>query len=730
MRDDVDKSPSSNSVLLAPPADSQVAVLSSLLETLDEVALPHVSPRARADATHQNHLAQVRLGMASSLFVALRAKHPRTASHSLRVALTCSSWSSFLELTDEHRDELEVAGLLHDIGKIGVPDHVLLKPGKLSADEAMLMDRHREHVLEILACFASQRIMDTVYLAPAWYDGRSHEFDRKGQDLPLGSRILAVADAFDAMTTDHVYRRAMSRERAMAELFAYADTQFDPELVKNFSAFLVGNHDKLAVSISRRWLHDVADTQPNERWRLSAPLASQQCLDINSQFHEQLLDSMENGVVFVDARLKILKWNRAVELLAGVSAASAEQQHWDPAMLRLRDENHKLVPPEKCPVINAIKAGACLRQRLFIADAKGDNRSVDAYAAPVLGSDGSVCGATLLLQDTSSQVTLERRVQRLNEKVKQDALTGAANRAGLDRAHQQFTRVHLERGTPYSLIICDLDFFKKVNDTFGHPAGDEALIAFSSLLKRYCPNGGLVARYGGEEFVLLCPDCDNSQTTELAERVRRAWAETPHAVLDGKCITASLGVTELQLGDTSETMLRRADRALLQAKNDGRNTVVQLGAGMASEQQTRDRPSGWLSWFKGKPVDQVLERSLITTVPLKLAAEKLRGFVFDQGAEIVEISDENVTLEIDGRNSVMMQRSGDRATPFLIELRLEETRLDAGRTQGTNALRTLAHVTIRPKRQRDRRRRDVVERARQLLCSLKSYLMAQDHSVS
>ena len=228
----------------------------------------------------------------------------------------------------------------------------------------------------------------------------------------------------------------------------------------------------------------------------------------------------------------------------------------------------------------------------------------------------------------------------------------------------------------------------------------------------------------------MCPDCDNSQTTELAERARRALAETPHAVLDGKCITASFGVTELQLGDTSETMLRRADRALLQAKNDGRNTVVQLGAGMDSEQQTRDRPSGWLSWFKGKPGDQVLERSLITTVPLKLAAEKLRGFVFDQGAEIVEISDKNVTLEIDGRNSVMMQRSGDRATPFLIELRLEETRLDAGRTQGTNALRTLAYVTIRPKRQRDRRRRDVVERARQLLCSLKSYLMAQDHSVS
>jgi diguanylate cyclase (GGDEF)-like protein len=283
---------------------------------------------------------------------------------------------------------------------------------------------------------------------------------------------------------------------------------------------------------------------------------------------------------------------------------------------------------------------------------------------------------------------------------------------------------------PYSLIICDLDHFKKVNDTYGHAAGDEALIAFASLLKRYCPSEGLVARYGGEEFVLMCPECDNNKATELADRIRKAWAETPHTALDGKCITASFGVTELQLGDTPDTMLRRADRALLQAKNDGRNTVVQLGAGMAVERQLRNRNRGWLSWLKDTPGDQVLQRTLITTVPLRLAAEKLRGFVFDQSAEIIEIAEKNVVLEIDGKNSRVMRRSGDRPTPFLVELRLEETRLDAGCTHGTNTLRTLAHVSIRPKRQRDRRRRDVRDRAQQLFCSLKSYLMAQDHSAT
>lgn len=728
MRQDTDKRPSSASLPRTPAPDSQVDVLSSLLENLDQIAQPQVLPHVIADAAHQNRLAQVRLGMASSLFVALRAKHFRTATHSLRVALTCSSWSAFLEMDEGDRDELEIAGLLHDVGKIGVPDHVLSKPGKLSAEETMLMNRYREFGREILTCCASQQILDAVYYTSAWYDGRNQDFDRKRDALPLGSRILAIADAFDAMTTDHVYRRAMSRERAMAELFAYANTQFDPKLVEGFSAFVAGNHDMLSASVSHRWLRNLKDAQPDERWRLSAPFPSQHCLDITPGFHERLLDSMDDGVVFVDARLKILKWNRAVEVLTGVSASGAEQQQWDPAILRLRDENQKLVPVEKCPVLNAIKTGACLRKRLFISDARGEQKSVDAYAAPVFGSDGSVCGATLLLQDTSSQVRLERRLQRLNEKIKEDALTGVANRAGFDRAHEQFVRVHLERGTPYSLLICDLDRFKRINDTFGHQAGDQALIGFASLLKKHCPSNGLVARYGGEEFVLLCPDCDNNTATKRAERIRQAAAEMPHAALDGKCITASFGVTELQLGDKPDTMLRRADRALLQAKDNGRNTVVQLGAGLGTEQQIGDRRSGWLSWLRDKPGDQILAHTLITTVPLKLAVEKLRGFVFDQGAEIIEIAENAVTLQIDARSSPTMQRSSDRPTPFLIELRLEETHLAPERTPGTNASRTLAHVVIRPKRQRDRRRRNVVDRARQLLHSLKAYLMAQDYS--
>ena len=114
-------------------------------------------------------------------------------------------------MSDQQRDELEVAALLHDIGKIGVPDKILLKAGKHTAEETAVMNRHRQTAREILsACSASQEILDILWYASAWYDGRSPGFERAGEQLPLGARMLAIAEAFDSMTTDHVYRRGMS----------------------------------------------------------------------------------------------------------------------------------------------------------------------------------------------------------------------------------------------------------------------------------------------------------------------------------------------------------------------------------------------------------------------------------------------------------------------------------------------------------------------------------------
>jgi hypothetical protein len=206
--------------------------------------------------------------------------------------------------------------------------------------------------------------------------------------------------------------------------------------------------------------------------------------------------------------------------------------------------------------------------------------------------------------------------------------------------------------------------------------------------------------------------------------MRKNLARLPQPALGGIPITASFGVPEVQPGDTPETMLRRADRALLQAKQRGRNMVVQLGTGITEPEE----PAKGFSWFR-RPgaADTIVQKRLVTTVPLKMAVEKIRGFVADHHAEIESIDGQNITLKLSAGWSGFLKRRSDRSTSFIIELRLTEERPESAEAgKESRMLRTQVHLIIRPLRARDRRRADLAVDARQLASSVKSYLMAND----
>ena len=572
-------------------------------------------------------------------------------------------------------------------------------------------------------------VLESVKYCSAWYDGSVGDYDRQGDELPLGARIIAIVDAFDSMTTDHIYRNAMSRERAMAELFEYAGRQFDPDLVRAFCTLQTEDSHQLDARVARRWLTDLKPEQSDSFWKYGQPGGvSGGNVAAAELFHERLLDNMHDGVVFVDTGMQILFWNPGAERLTGISAKSVEGKHWEPEMIQMRDERGHPIPRSECPVAQTMQTGAQLLRRLTITNRGGQRITVNTHLVPVVAADGVTYGTAFQLHDASSETNLEERVQSLHEKATRDPLTQVANRAEFDRTLIRFVETHLQRSLPCSLIICDVDHFKRTNDTFGHQAGDEALICFASLLKRGCRPGDLVARYGGEEFVMLCADCDNNTATLKAERIRRDLAAIAQPVLNGGHITASFGVTELQSGDTPETMLRRADRALLQAKERGRNMVVQLGTGQRGQEVNR-APSGWFSWLTGGTPSLLFERSLITAVPLNVAMEKLRGFVADHGAEVVSIEEDHVVIRIQAGKLAMNRRVSDRSVPLQVECQFEEqqSHVEHSRMGGRGvAHHTLIHVSIRPRRSRDRRRRDAAERARKLLISLKSYLMAHE----
>jgi len=353
----------------------------------------------------------------------------------------------------------------------------------------------------------------------------------------------------------------------MSELYDCAGTQFDPDLVNRFGAMLSGDQSQLQASVTRRWLSELDSSQANKYWRIGQPAPSlRSTASTDLMFHGRLFDNMHDGVVFVDQSLKVVGWNRAAERLTGIAADGVIDRKWEPGLVDMCDERGFTIDTEDCPVAYTIKTGVQLMRRLSIRGRGNQEVSVDAHAVPVVSGDGVKHGATLLLHDASSQISLEERVQSLHEKATKDPLTKVCNRAEFDRVLPEFVDTHLDRNTPCALIITDIDHFKKINDNYGHQAGDEALISFAALLSRSTRTGDMAARYGGEEFVILCADCDNSTGTRRADDIRRELAELPQPSLGGKTITASFGVTEVQQGDTAETMLRRADRALLEAK--------------------------------------------------------------------------------------------------------------------------------------------------------------------
>jgi diguanylate cyclase (GGDEF)-like protein len=714
-------SPSAGISAVPASAERWMTELNALLRELEAVtAASQTLPPVFSEAV-DDQLVQARLGMAASLFAALQCKNAAIAGHALRVTLCCSAWATKLGLPEAERDAIEVAALLHDVGMIGAPDDILLKPASLDDNEAAVVARSRKMSLEILrrSC-ASPKILEIVEHVPAWYNG--------GRQIPLGARMIAIAEAFDAMTTDHVYRPARSQERAMAELFECSGTQFDPELVKQFDEFRRDDPTAVQWETAHRWLRLLDPTAAHSCWELNCNLLPPAEPTVDALFQDRLLDNMHDAVVFVDVAGRVVSWNHGAERLTGVQAAGIRGQTWQPGLLGLADEQGRAINEPECPVYTAIRCGAQSLRRLTILGRGQQPVAVDAHAIPVADRQGVTQGAVFLFHDASSELSLEQRCQKLHEKATKDPLTQVANRAEFDRVHEMFVAAHQQQGVPCSLLMCDLDHFKQVNDRYGHQAGDDAIKSLAGILRNSCRPGDLVARYGGEEFVVLCADCNNASGARRAEQIRKSLAQLAQPKMNGRSVTVSFGVTEIQPGDTPETMLRRADRALLVAKANGRNTVAQLGGGIGGESgETGSR--GW-SLNSARP-GELFEQDLITPVPAKIAVEKLRGFVADHEARIVAVDENRVRLEIDVKPDSRLRRLTDRPVALSLDVRLKEEPVQKDGQEGSSTAdacptRTKIRVAIGPRRSRDRRREDLMAHAREILMSFRAYMMASD----
>lgn len=170
-----------------------------------------------------------------SISSALDSKDPYTHGHSLRVTLYSLILANELELNDRELEEIETAGLLHDIGKIAIPQSILCKPGKLTDDEFKVMKLHPENSERLITNIKKLKgISSWLKTHHERWDGQGYPDGLKKEEIPLSARIIAIADTYDAMTSTRSYREALSHEVAIKEIMDCSGTQFDPNLAAKF----------------------------------------------------------------------------------------------------------------------------------------------------------------------------------------------------------------------------------------------------------------------------------------------------------------------------------------------------------------------------------------------------------------------------------------------------------------------------------------------------------------
>ncbi len=228
--------------------------------------------KLRRDALQYRFVTPILDGVALALTAAIEARDLETGEHCMQLGTMGERVARLMDLSEQERTTIRIGGYLHDVGKIAIADRILLKPGPLTEDEYREMQRHAEIGGAIVQTHeAMTDIASIVRHHHERFDGRGYPDRLAGEAIPVGARIIAIADAFSAMTNDRVYRKAIGVEAAWEEIRRHAGGQFDPAIVEAFEAAHVpedgpsgslAEADRAAASIDRNGSGDPAEGRP------------------------------------------------------------------------------------------------------------------------------------------------------------------------------------------------------------------------------------------------------------------------------------------------------------------------------------------------------------------------------------------------------------------------------------------------------------------------------------
>ncbi len=565
--------------------------------------------RLAAQKKHAEEIAALHLRTIEALSLAIEAKDHTTHDHLRRVQVYAVEIAKDLGLDESQLNAIRAASMLHDIGKLAVPENILSKPGRLTPEEFEKMKIHPIVGSDILARVEfPYPVVPIVRSHHEKWDGSGYPDGLKREAIPIGARILSAVDNFDALASERPYRRALTTDEAMKALSEQKGTSFDPRVVE---------------VMERRYveLEAIVNSMETERKRLDIAPKMERSAVPSSGFAELPNDAEVRATSFLTSIISArLEAQLLFELAQTLGNSLSLQETLSIVAIRLKEmiphdsivffvcQDGVLIPEYvhgvdydlfaslRIPVGQGLSGWVAQNEKSITNGNPAAETShlgkpsrvtvlQSALCVPLRGREGVAGVLTLYCREKNSftkehlrmllaassklGVSVENVLQyeRAQSTASTDFLTGLPNaRAICLHLEKELSRVQRTK-KPLAVLLCDLNGFKKVNDTFGHLAGNKLLQEIAARFKSSCREYDQVGRLGGDEFVFILPELTRDQVPEMEGRLNQAVQEASRSSCAEMVVSVSVGSAFYPVDGTSaEELLSEADRRMYDVK--------------------------------------------------------------------------------------------------------------------------------------------------------------------
>jgi diguanylate cyclase (GGDEF)-like protein/putative nucleotidyltransferase with HDIG domain len=594
-----------------------IIMLVHLLYRFNEKRVSEVTRAQTEKLKYTEEIADLHMNTIESLAIAIDAKDQTTHGHVRRTQIYATEMGKLLKVSESELRALVAGALLHDIGKLAVPEYILNKPGKLTEAEFAKMKIHPTVGGDILKRVNfPYPVEDIVRYHHEKWDGSGYPKGLRAEQIPLVARIISVVDFYDATRCDRPYRKGMKREDSLALLQKMSGTSFDPRVVQLFvqhvSGFdnLIGRED-IREQVASENIDLVTGTRPDAGLAsdtLGSPDGSSGFRSITQAqrevfaLHEiaQTIGSslnMHDTVTLISNKLRaIVPFDTCIIFIVDDRSGKAVAMH-------VVGDHSELFRLRRINIGEGITGWVIANSRSMCnsspeLDLVGmPDETARSYrgvlVSPLIREDGAFGAISLYSKGrtsyTSEHVRLLESVAQhaasaLNnaltfEKTKESALTDPLTELPNARGFYMMLEQRLaecERLGRESLAVIsmDVDNFKEINDQWGHPIGDRLLASVARVIRKELRQMDILSRYAGDEFVAIMPMASQIMAEGIADRIRKAVAEHQFSVRAGKTVSVdvSIGIACFPAnGENTEELLTNAARNMQHDKHTRKN---------------------------------------------------------------------------------------------------------------------------------------------------------------